>query len=136
MEPSPDSSAPSWVGPTPWWHHIDCFIDNRDELGVEASVTAESFAGFTKLKAVDQEILKKKLGSQGGKKSAGKGVKRKAAAEPTPVRKQKTEEEQKEEKALKVLFAVKSTIILWPYTCTVVVMEIDARGLTYHKIPP
>ena len=105
MDPEPDSSAPRWLGPTPWWHHIECFIENRDELGVETSVTAESFAGFTKLKKDDQDILKEKLGSS-GKKKTSKGGKRKAAAQqPEAVnKKKKTKEEEKEEKALKVIF--------------------------------
>ena len=76
MEPDAESNAPAGV-PIPWWHHVDCFIENRASLEVESTVTAESFSGFTKLKKEDKDLLKSKLGSGGGKK-AGKGGKRKA----------------------------------------------------------
>lgn len=101
MEPDAESSAPAGV-PIPRWHHIDCFIENRDFLEVDSSVTAESFTGFTKLKKEDKDLLKSKLGTAGGKK-AGKGNKRKAqAVDETDAKRKKTAEEDEVEKKLKV----------------------------------
>lgn len=101
MEPDAESNAPAGV-PIPWWHHVDCFIENRASLGVESTVTAESFSGFTKLKKEDKELLKSKLGSGGGKK-AGKGAKRKAqAVDEVDAKRKKTVEEEEIEKQLKV----------------------------------
>lgn len=101
MEPDGESNAPAGV-PIPWWHHVDCFIENRASLEVESTVTAESFSGFTKLKKEDKDLLKSKLGSAGGKK-AGKGSKRKAQAiDEVDAKRKKTTEETEIEKQLKV----------------------------------
>lgn len=101
MEPDADSNAPAGV-PIPWWHHVDCFIENSTSLGVESTVTAESFSGFTKLKKEDKDLLKSKLGSGVGKK-AGKGGKRKAqAVDEVDAKRKKTAEEDEIEKQLKV----------------------------------
>lgn len=101
MEPDGESNAPAGI-PIPWWHHVDCFIENRASLEVEPTVTAESFSGFTKLKKEDKDLLKSKLGSGGGKK-AGKGGKRKAqAVDEVDAKRKKTTEEDKIEKQLKV----------------------------------
>ena len=101
MEPDAESNAPAGV-PIPWWHHVDCFIENRASLEVESTVMAESFSGFTKLKKEDKDLLKSKLGSGGGKK-AGKGGKRKAqAVDEVDAKRKKTTEEDEIEKQLKV----------------------------------
>ena len=101
MEPDAESNAPAGV-PIPWWHHVDCFIENRASLEVESTVTAESFSGFTKLKKEDKDLLKSKLGSGGGKK-AGKGGKRKAqAVDEVDAKRKKTTEEDEIERQLKV----------------------------------
>ena len=100
MEPDGESNAPAGV-PIPRWHHVDCFIESRESLEVESSVTAESFTGFSKLKKVDKDLLKSKLGSGGGKK--GKGSKRKApAVDETDAKRKKTVGEDETEKQLKV----------------------------------
>lgn len=108
MDPEPDSHAPAGIGPIPWWHHVQCFIENRDTLSVEANVTAESFTGFKQLKKEDQKMLREKLGSGGGKK-ASRGKKRKVQADEAGVEKKKkvkkTAEEEKEETLLKVCFS-------------------------------
>ncbi|CAH3168473.1 unnamed protein product, partial [Porites evermanni] len=88
MEPDAESNAPPGV-PIPWWHHVECFIENRESLGVESSVTAESFTGFSNLKKEDKDLLKGKLGSGRGRK--GKGGKRKApAVDETDAKRTKT----------------------------------------------
>ena len=102
MEPDAESNAPAGV-PIPWWHHVECFIENRESLGVESSVTAESFTGFSNLKKEDKDLLKSKLGSGRGKK--GKGGKRKApAVDETDAKRTKTviAEEDEIQKQLKV----------------------------------
>ena len=102
MEPDAESNAPPGV-PIPWWHHVECFIENRESLGVESSVTAESFTGFSNLKKEDKDLLKSKLGSGRGKK--GKGGKRKApAVDETDAKRTKTvtAEEDEIQKQLKV----------------------------------
>ena len=101
MEPDADSNAPAGI-PIPRWHHVDCFIISRASLGVESTVTAESFSGFTKLMKEDKDLLKSKLGSGGGNK-AGKGGKRKAqAVDEVDAKRKKTAEDDKFEKQLKV----------------------------------
>ncbi|KAM7430085.1 Poly [ADP-ribose] polymerase 1 [Porites harrisoni] len=88
MEPDAESNAPAGV-PIPWWHHVECFIENRESLGVESSVTAESFTGFSNLKKEDKDLLKSKLGS--GREKKGKGGKRKApAVDETDAKRTKT----------------------------------------------
>jgi len=99
QEPDAESNAPAGI-PIPWWHHVDCFMENRESLGVESSLTAESFTGFSKLKKEDKDQLKSKLGSEGGKK--GKRGKRKApAVDETDAKRTKTAEEDEFEKQLK-----------------------------------
>lgn len=99
-EPDAESSAPAGVA-IPWWHHIDCFLENRESLEVDYSVTAESFSGFTNLKKEDKDLLKSKLGTVKLKK-AGKGNKRKAqAVDETDAKRTKTAEEDECEKKLK-----------------------------------
>lgn len=101
MEPDAESNAPAGV-PIPRWHHVDCFVESRESLGVDSTITAESFSGFTKLKKEDKELVKSKLGSGGGKK-AGKGNKRKAqAVDEVDAKRKKTAEEDEVEKQLKV----------------------------------
>ena len=102
MEPDAESNAPAGV-PIPWWHHVECFIENRESLGVESSVTAESFTGFSNLKKEDKDLLKSKLGS--GREKKGKGGKRKApAVDETDAKRTKTvtAEEDEIQKQLKV----------------------------------
>ncbi|XP_031566693.1 poly [ADP-ribose] polymerase 1-like [Actinia tenebrosa] len=102
MEPSAESNAPMGIGLIPRWHHVDCFVEECENLEVDSSITAECFTGFNKLEKTDQDMLKKKLGaSKDKKKSSGKGKKRKVEEEEKPQKKQKTAEEEAEEKALK-----------------------------------
>lgn len=99
MEPSEDSNAPMNIGLIPRWHHVDCFVKERANLEVDASVTADRFTGFSQLEKKDQDVLKKKLGAN----KVTKGKKRKVEEEEKPPKKQKTDEEEAEEKALKVI---------------------------------
>ena len=113
MEPDAESNAPAGV-PIPWWHHVECFIENRESLGVESSVTAESFTGFSNLKKEDKDLLKSKLGSGRGKK--GKGGKRKApAVDETDAKRTKTvtAEEDEIQKQLKVCLELLVTVHCW-----------------------
>ena len=56
------------------WHHVDCFVDNRESLNVSEDVSADMLTGFKSLKKVDQEMLFSKLGG-GDKKPAVKATK-------------------------------------------------------------
>ena len=92
MEPDAESNAPAGV-PIPHWHHVDCFIESRDSLEVDSTVTAESFSGFDELKKEDQAMLKSKLGTTRGK-NAGKGSKRKKkAVDETDAKRKKHDED-------------------------------------------
>lgn len=133
MEPDAESNAPAGV-PIPWWHHVDCFIENRASLEVESTVTAESFSGFTKLKKEDKDLLKSKLGSGGGKK-AGKGGKRKAqAVDEVDAKRKKTTEEDKIEKQLKVctLWVVMLLIYRLVPSCLLLLCHIRSLCETIH----
>ena len=113
MEPDAESNAPAGV-PIPWWHHVECFIENRESLGVESSITAESFTGFSKLKKEDKDLLKSKLGS--GREKKGKGGKRKApAVDETDAKRTKTvtAEEDEIQKQLKVRLELLVTVQSW-----------------------
>ena len=116
MEPGPESSAPSGIGSIPRWHHVDCFIENREELEVAQSVTAQSFTGFKQLKKEDQKMLQEELGSSSVKK-ASKGKKRKGQAdeEAVPKKVKKTAEEEEEERQLKVL-SILQAVLYYPTT--------------------
>ncbi|GFR22966.1 poly polymerase 1 [Trichonephila clavata] len=53
-------------GPAPLWHHVDCFIKNKQKLQYNGS--AEDLPGFQNLKKEDQDMLKGKIGSVGKKR--------------------------------------------------------------------
>ncbi|XP_067018725.1 poly [ADP-ribose] polymerase 1-like [Acropora muricata] len=99
QEPDAESNAPAGMA-IPWWHHVDCFVQCRESLSVDSSVTGESFTGFTKLNKEDKALLKRKLGK--GAKTKGKGSKRKAVAvDETDAKRKKTAEEDEIQKQLK-----------------------------------
>ncbi|KAK2567464.1 Poly [ADP-ribose] polymerase [Acropora cervicornis] len=99
QEPDADSNAPAGMA-IPWWHHVDCFVQCRESLSVDSSVTGESFTGFTALKKEDKDLLKRKLGKVA--KAKGKGSKRKAVAvDETDSKRKKTAEEDEMQKQLK-----------------------------------
>ena len=50
-----------YAGPIPEWHHVECFLENRDGLDA-AGVKAEELTGFSKLKKADKDELKQKFG--------------------------------------------------------------------------
>ena len=49
-----------YAGPIPEWHHVECFLENRDALDA-ADVKAEELTGFSKLKKADKDDLKQKF---------------------------------------------------------------------------
>lgn len=49
-----------YAGPIPEWHHVECFLENRESLDA-ASVKAEELTGFSKLKKADKDELKQKF---------------------------------------------------------------------------
>ena len=117
QEPDAESNAPAGMA-IPWWHHVDCFVQCRESLSVDSSVTGESFTGFTKLNKEDKALLKRKLGK--GAKTKGKGSKRKAVAvDETDAKRKKTAEEDEMQKQLKVclLCLINKVWIPWEEHC-------------------
>ncbi|KAG8183478.1 hypothetical protein JTE90_001045 [Oedothorax gibbosus] len=55
-------------GPSPMWHHIDCFVNAKEELQYNDS--AEKLPGFNTLKDEDKNELREKIGTQGVKRKA------------------------------------------------------------------
>ena len=126
MEPEPEKH---FAGLIPAWHHVDCFLDNLDELDA-VGVVADELSGFTKLKKEDKDDLKTRFKSKGGgTKEKKKGLvlvcssmkmepvscpnflnvhntnsskKRKVDEDSQPLAVKKSKEEAKEEKAMKV----------------------------------
>lgn len=48
-------------GPQELWHHVDCFVKKREELGFGTEMNPEKIAGFSSLKEKDQDLLRQKL---------------------------------------------------------------------------
>nr|UYS55296.1 poly-ADP-ribose polymerase I [Physella acuta] len=78
------------------WHHVDCFVDKREELGFTSEMDPSVIKGFAKLKPEDKALLYSKLGK--GKKAAAK---RKGDSKQEDNAKKIKKEETEEEKTLK-----------------------------------
>lgn len=100
-----ESQQAIMYGPVNLWHHVDCFVDNRDELGFTKDLDPSIINGFRKIKPEDKELLYEKLGK--GIKGATKR-KTKIKVE-TPAKKVKKEETE-EEKTLR-----EQSKLLWDY---------------------
>ena len=66
----PDPGEKKFAGLIPAWHHVDCFLDNLNELDA-VGVAADELSGFTKLKKDDKDELLKKLAPKTKAKSKG-----------------------------------------------------------------
>ncbi|XP_042855321.1 poly [ADP-ribose] polymerase 1-like isoform X2 [Penaeus japonicus] len=96
-----NSESAMAYGPVDLWHHVDCFVKKRAELGFFES--GDTIAGFGTLSADDKNMLKKKL-----KKIE---VKRKAEDEPDCAPKKiKTEEEEIVRKQSKTMFKYRDSL--------------------------
>ncbi|XP_069975958.1 poly [ADP-ribose] polymerase 1-like [Penaeus vannamei] len=96
-----DSERARMYGPVDLWHHVDCFVKKRAELGFFES--GDTIAGFGTLSADDKNMLKSKL-----KKIE---VKRKAEDEPDCAPKKiKTEEEETVRKQSKTMFKYRDNL--------------------------
>ncbi|XP_063601793.1 poly [ADP-ribose] polymerase 1-like [Penaeus indicus] len=96
-----DSERARMYGPVDLWHHVDCFVKKRAELGFFES--GDTIAGFGTLSADDKNMLKSKL-----KKIE---VKRKAEDEPDCAPKKiKTEEEETVRKQSKAMFKYRDNL--------------------------
>lgn len=90
-----ESDRAKMYGPVDQWHHVDCFVKQRAELGFFESV--DVIPGFNTLSADDKKMLNSKI-----KKME---VKRKAEDEPdSVVKKIKTEDEEIVRKQSKKMF--------------------------------
>ena len=49
------------MGPIDRWHHVGCFIKNKNDLGWSDEYTANMLTNFKSLDADDREIIKKHL---------------------------------------------------------------------------
>ncbi|XP_052769011.1 poly [ADP-ribose] polymerase 1-like [Mya arenaria] len=102
-----ESQRAVMYGPVDLWHHVDCFVDNRDELGFSTDMNPDKIKGFQGLKKEDKDTLIEKLGK--GEKSAA-GKKRKGEEAQGSGGKKKKQEETAEEKALK-----EQSQLLWKF---------------------
>lgn len=80
-------------GPQDLWHHVDCFVEKRDELGFTTEMDPSMIKGFGKLKPEDKTLLYEKLGK--GKKTATKR-KQDSKADASGGKKGKKEETEEE----------------------------------------
>ncbi|KAK7474692.1 hypothetical protein BaRGS_00034057 [Batillaria attramentaria] len=71
-----ESQRAKMYGPQDMWHHVDCFVKERDELEFDSDMNPEKITGFKQLKQEDKDILISKLG-----KGAAAPKKRKGAAD-------------------------------------------------------
>ncbi|XP_060555294.1 poly [ADP-ribose] polymerase 1-like [Ruditapes philippinarum] len=99
-----ESVRAKMYGPCDLWHHVDCFIEKRDELDFGTDMNPDKIKGFSNLKKEDQELLIEKL----GKGSSGK--KRKGDTSKGAGGKKKKQEETEEEKALR-----EQSQLLWKF---------------------
>lgn len=93
-----DSQRAKMYGPVDLWHHVDCFVKNRDELEFGTELNVEKMTGWVNIRKEDKEELIKKLGK------GEKGKKRKAAVEEGTTggkKAKKSKEDTEEEKQLK-----------------------------------
>lgn len=92
-----ESQRAKMYGPMDQWHHVDCFVENRDDLEFGKEMNVEKMVGWVNVRKEDKDELIKKLGK------GEKGEKRKGgdAAGPSQKKPKKTKEETEEEKQLK-----------------------------------
>ncbi|KAI0222771.1 Poly [ADP-ribose] polymerase 1 [Lamellibrachia satsuma] len=88
-----DGLKAKMYGPQDLWHHVDCFVEKREELGFTTDLNPKDINGFKSLSDCDKELVTNKLGK-------GKGKKRKAEEASVETKKVKTAETD-EDKALK-----------------------------------
>ncbi|KAL4239025.1 Poly [ADP-ribose] polymerase 1 [Mactra antiquata] len=100
-----ESQRAKMYGPQDLWHHVDCFVDKRDELGFGTDMNPDQITGFSKLKQDDRDMLIEKLG-----KGESSGKKRKGDSEKGAGGKKKKVAETEEEKALR-----EQSQLLWKY---------------------
>ncbi|KAK7104156.1 poly [ADP-ribose] polymerase 1-like [Littorina saxatilis] len=93
-----DSVRSKLYGPQEAWHHIDCFVDKRDELGFTSDLNPDKVTGFKNLKQEDKDELIEKMGK--GEKDGKKKRKAPEAKDASGGKKVKKEESE-EEKLLK-----------------------------------
>ncbi|XP_013411414.1 poly [ADP-ribose] polymerase 1-like [Lingula anatina] len=90
-----ESERAKMYGPQDRWHHVDCFVENRDELQFSSDMNPDKIPGYKSLKKEDKEMVKEKLGA------GSSGKKRKGDKKKEVPNKKAKKEETEEEKALK-----------------------------------
>ncbi|XP_062619939.1 poly [ADP-ribose] polymerase 1-like [Saccostrea cucullata] len=103
-----ESQRAKMYGPVDQWYHVDCFVENRDELEFGKDLGANQIKGFERLKEDDRAMLTEKLGkgSKGTKRkgdtSQGSGGKK--------VKKEETEEEKQLKEQSKLLWKIRDEL--------------------------
>ncbi|PVD25807.1 hypothetical protein C0Q70_13469 [Pomacea canaliculata] len=124
-----DAERSKIYGPQDLWHHVDCFVKKREELGFTTDMNPDKIVGFAKLKAEDKDMLTEKLGK-------GEAKKRKGGEAKGAGGKKAKKEETEEEKQLK-----EQNQLIWSFrdNCTKFVSNEAIRvmlQLNNQKIPP
>ncbi|XP_041351454.1 poly [ADP-ribose] polymerase 1-like [Gigantopelta aegis] len=95
-------------GPQDMWYHVDCFVENRDELEFSKQMGADKIPGFNKLKKEDQSQLLEKLGKgEQAKKRKGDDAKGSGGKK---VKKEETEEEKQLKKQTQLIWEIRDKI--------------------------
>ncbi|KAI8477752.1 Poly [ADP-ribose] polymerase 1, partial [Branchiostoma belcheri] len=94
-------------GPKDLWHHVDCFVEKREELGFTTDMAPSVIQGYKKLSKDDQDILVKKLGSGTTGKRKAKGSNGAAAKK---VKAEETEEEKKLKEQSKLVWKIRDEL--------------------------
>lgn len=103
-----ESQRAKMYGPVDQWHHVDCFVEKRDELEFGSDLGANQIKGFDRLKDEDKEMLIKKLGKgTKGKKRKGDSAK---GAGGKKGKKEETEEEKQLKEQSKLLWQIRDEL--------------------------
>jgi len=72
-----DGGVKQISGKIPAWHHVDCFVEKKEEESDLAEIAEHDISGFDSLKDEDQKKLRKVLGlKKSGKKESSKETKK------------------------------------------------------------
>ncbi|CAL1526877.1 unnamed protein product [Lymnaea stagnalis] len=105
-----ESQRAVMYGPQDLWHHVDCFVEKREELGFSEEMDPSVIKGFGKLKPEDKEQLYSKLGK--GKKTTAKKRKAdpKTEKDPKKVKKEETEDEKALREQSKIIWEIRDKL--------------------------
>ncbi|XP_022328673.2 poly [ADP-ribose] polymerase 1-like isoform X1 [Crassostrea virginica] len=103
-----ESQRAKMYGPMDQWYHVDCFVENRDELEFGEDLGADQIKGFSRLKDDDKALLTEKLGKgTKGKKRKGDSTKGSGGKK---IKKEETEEEKQLKEQSKLLWQIRDEL--------------------------